>query len=321
MPTPVPQRLFSPTSVWNMALSAGAPIDPSSSPRMAALMVKINEQLAGRWGPWINTTQYSTPIYTVGPDQPRVPVKLDVSWDSALRDALAAGVPIPANAVPAAGSDQHITVYQPSSDTLWETWVTTKQADGWHARWGGVMQHVSTNPGYFTSDSWPGLQPWQGWGWGATATSLPVAAGTIRIDELRRGVIDHALAVAVPEACSTVFSWPAQRTDGYTTTPDCMPEGARLRLDPTLDLTKLNLPRITFLLAQAAQRYGLIVRDKTGGVFTFYAEDPTPTGSNPYTGPNGLFGGLDPWNFLPQFPWSRLQVLKLSPCTKAPCAP
>ena len=31
-------------------------------------------------------------------------------------------VPLPANALPAAGTDEEMTVYQPSSDTLWEMW-------------------------------------------------------------------------------------------------------------------------------------------------------------------------------------------------------
>ena len=33
-----------------------------------------------------------------------------------------------------------------------------------------------------------------------------------------------------------VFSWPAQRTDGLLDSPDAIPEGARFRLDPNLDI-------------------------------------------------------------------------------------
>lgn len=315
-------RLFAPDSVWNQALATDAPLDPSTGSRMAAFQAEIRREISTGIGPWIAETSYSTPLYTVPADQPRVSVKLDTgAWGARLQQALDQGVPIPPSATPAAGTDGHMTIYQPSTDTLWELWRAVRQSDGWHASWGGAMQQVSQSPGYYTNTSWPGLQPSQGWNWGATATSLPVIAGTIMIDELRRGEIGHALALDIPNPCAQTFSWPAQRSDGGLTTPDCMPEGARLRLDPSIDLSKLDLPPITRILAQAAQRYGMIVRDGTGRATGFYAEDPTPTGSNPYAGPDGFYGGLKPWKFLPQFPWDRLQLLKLSLCAKAPCLP
>ena len=43
-------------------------------------------------------------------------------------------------------------------------------------------------------------------------------------------------------------------------------------------------------MAVAAQRYGIVVRDGAGAV-TFYAEDPTPTGSNPFIGRTGSSAG------------------------------
>ena len=123
----------------------------------------------------------------------------------------------------------------------------------------------------------------------------------------------------IPDACVGVFSWPAQRTDGTDPTTDCLPEGAHLRLDPSLDLSSLTLPPITRMLAEAAQRYGLIVRDRTHHAVGLYAEDPTRTGTDPYSGADGLYDGLRPWNFLPQFPWDRLQLLKMRLCRHAPC--
>ena len=313
-----PLGLFSPTSVWNRPLAADASLDPSSATRMAAFFNQIKSEEAAGIGPWINTTSYSTTIYVVGPNQPRVPVILDKTASGQLASVLSSGVPIPAGAKPSAGTDAEMTIYQPSTDSLWEFWVASLQADGWHARWGGAMSHVSASPGYFSNLSWPGLASWDGWFWGASATSLPIAAGTITINDLKSGAINHALAIAVPFPCSGSFTWPAQRTDGSSTAPDCLPEGAHLRLDPTLDLSKLSLPPITRMLAVAAQRYGIIVRDKTNRETTFVAE--TPTGTNPYIGTGGLFGGLQPWQFLPPFPWSHLQLLKMNLCTARPCA-
>jgi hypothetical protein len=258
----------------------------------------------------------------VGPDQARVPVTLDGgSGGGQLATVLASGVPIPGDARPAAGSDAEMTIYQPSTDSLWEFWVAAKRLDGWHARWGGAMNNVSTSAGYFSPLSWTGLAASDGWSWGASATSLPLVAGTITIADLQRGHIDHALALSIPSPCYQSFTWPAQRTDGGSTAADCLPEGAHLRLDPGLDLDSLHLPRITRMLADAAQRYGVIVRDKTNTVTAFVAEDPTPTGSNPYLGPDGLFGGLKPWQFLPLFPWDHLGLLQMHLCTARPCGP
>jgi hypothetical protein len=64
------------------------------------------------------------------------------------------------------------------------------------------------------------------------------------------------------------------------------------------------------MMAEAAQRYGIVVRDTAGNV-TFYAQDPTPTGTNPYLGPKGYFEGTYPFKLLASFPWSHLQLLNM----------
>jgi len=315
-------RLFAPDSVWNAALSSDAPLDPSSDARVGALVDEVADEVRRGVGPWISESHYSTPLYVVRGAQRRVRVKLDAgSWADSLRGALAAGVPIPRGARPADGSDGHLTIHQPSTDTMWEFWRAVKRPDGWHASWGGVMRRVSQSPGYYTDAAALGLKPQEGWNWGSTATSLPVIGGTILSEELRRGRLDHALALSVRDACARIFTWPAQRTDGGLRGDDCLPEGAHLRLDPSLDVGALDLPPITRILAEAAQRYGIIVRDVTHTAVGFYAEDPTPTGRQPYTGTGGLYGGLEPWEFLPRFPWKHLQLLRMYLCAKAPCEP
>ncbi|MFL5885811.1 MAG: hypothetical protein ACJ77M_12140 [Thermoleophilaceae bacterium] len=318
-----PLRLFAPDSVWNAPLAPDAQLDPTSGARSAALLAEIRREIATAIGPWIDERQYSTPIYAVPLGQPRVRVKLDngASWALSLAATFAAGVPIPPGAKPAAGTDGYMAIYQPSSDTMWEFWRASLKTDGWHAAWGGAMRNVSTSPGYYSNVSWPGLGPLGGWNWGGTAASLPVFGGVVQIAELAQGHIDHALAVDVPDACGGMFSWPAQRTDGTSTDPNCLPEGAHLRLNPSLDLSKLNMPPITRMLAEAAQKYGMIVRDRTHKAFGFFAEDPTPTGADPYNGPGGFYGGLRPWNFLPKFPWAAVQLLEMTPCSAAPCLP
>ena len=315
-------RLFAANSVWNAQVPSVTPLDPSSGARVAALSDMVDATTAGGTYPSIAANTYSTPIYRVGPDAPTTSVKLDTGpWGLNLQAAFTAGVPIPANAAPAVGTDGHMTVYQPSTDTMWEFWRANKQLDGWHASWGGAMRNVSTKGGYYTAYSWPALPYSDGWNWGSTASSLPVAAGTATLAELRSGRIDHALAASIPAPCKGSFSWPAQRTDGISTDVNCMPEGAHLRLDPSIDVASLGLPRVTRILAVAAQRYGIIIRDRTATSVSLYAESPEPGQPSPYTAPGGLFEGLATWKMLRQFPWRELELLPMTTCTKAPCQP
>jgi hypothetical protein len=191
-----------------------------------------------------------------------------------------------------------LVVWQPSTNTMWELWNARRVGGAWHARWGGRMDNVSKSAGYFT------IPP----DWGTAATSLALLGGTMRLSELRAGHIDHALGISIPQARRGVVAWPAQRTDGNLSSPDAIPEGTRFRLDPRLDLSKLKLPPLTRMIAEAAQRYGLFVRDQSGAV-AFYGEQVTQPGLNPYSAADGIFGRLSPQRLTAAFPWSHLEVV------------
>ena len=333
-------RFFSPMSIWNAPLLPDAPVDPNSAAITGTLESYIETSLANQSGPWINTTSYSTPIYTVPANQPTVPVI--ISSDNKPLQAAMAAVPVPANAQPAAGTDEEMTIYQPSSDTLWEMWlmsqallpppsisatigtggslsagtydygvtaltptgetklspvhaytvpaggkvtlkwagpvgatgyriyrgadpshlqfvatvahVTTQRSDPgcvwtddgsgtpssvspptantattpgqWHASWGGRIQHVSLDPGYYRDipDGSGGYSEQAGWG--ATASSLPVVGGLITLADLAAGQINHAVSIMVPQTAKSVFTFPAQRTDGVSTAGQRDPRGS-----------------------------------------------------------------------------------------------
>ncbi len=296
--------LFATDSVWNRP-DAGS--QPLGDQRLAQeLTQQAESEIKEGIGPWIETSNDSTPIYVVGLHQRCVRVHLDVTqaYGKTLRAAFAR-VPLPADAHPAAGSDAHLTLIQPSTNSMWEFFKLRRERDEWHAGWGGAIHDVSASPGYYTSISWPGAHPY----WGATATSLPVVAGTITIGELEQGHIDHALAISIPNARRGVFAFPAQRTDGTLTASVAIPEGSIFRLDPKVNIPSLHLPRVVSIMAEAAQRYGIIVRDKTLDAIAFYAEDPTPLGTNPYV---RLFGGKTPGVLLKSFPWKYLQAVHSS---------
>ncbi|MGA8338790.1 MAG: hypothetical protein WB761_28910, partial [Solirubrobacteraceae bacterium] len=103
---------FSPTSFWNAPLAAAAPLDPNSQAYVNELLRQVQT-----YGTWMDTYQYSVPVYVVGPNQATQQVTLDVYAPDMQAEFDA--VPIPSTAGAAAGTDKHMTVWQPSTDKLW----------------------------------------------------------------------------------------------------------------------------------------------------------------------------------------------------------
>lgn len=302
--TPFP--FFSPSSFWNAPPAPNASLDPNSSKLVEALDAEVARELEAGNGPWINTVDYSVPIYTVPVDQPTVRVKLVSPFYAPALQSAWSKVPMPPGARPSGGSDRTLVVWQPSTDRLWEFWKLARGTGGWRASWGGAMHNVSSNWGAYGPAAWDGAKPT----WGASASSFSIAGGLITLKDLLRGQIDHALALAIPNTRAGVYASPARRADGTSLSPTSLPEGAHLRLDPSLDLATLDLPWITAMIAEAAQRYGIFVRDKAK-VAHFFAQDPRPTGTNPYAGESGYFEGESPAQLLSRFPWDRLQLLRM----------
>src|SRR5436853_781606 len=284
-------QFFASDSVWNRPLAPTAPLTPNSSALAGTLAWE-----AAYYGGYINTTAYSTGVYTVPADQAKVHVTLDGSNAKLAADF--DQVPLPPGARPASGTDGDLVVWQPSTQTMWEFWRLYADATGnWHARWGGRMTDVSSSPGYYPNP------------FGGTASSLPDVGGLMTLQEETDGVIDHALAFAVPDAKAGTFVFPAQRTDGTSTAANAIPEGTRFRLPASLNVDALHLPRQIAMMARAAQRYGMIVVDK-GGAVSFKAEDPylytQLNGFNPYA---YAFGGVGAFTLMKSFPWRYLQVV------------
>jgi hypothetical protein len=312
-PLQLSPMLFASTSVWNEPLSRTAALDPGSASMAGGLDTEVSREQQAGIGPWITV---GANIYVVGPNQPTVPVKL-ADTTGPVRHALQAAwmaVPIPPGAQPGSGSDAELTVWQPSTDKLWEFFEMQLLSDDWHANWGGAMDNVAQSPGYYNANSWRGASNT----WGATASSLPESAGVITMADVQRGQIDHALAVNLPSACKTIYSSPAQRTDGVATAPNCLPEGAHLRLDPNLNIPALHLPKFVQMMAEAAQTYGMIVRDQTNWSIGFWIQTPASAATtDPFytsTGqpsPTGPFQGKLPNTLMSYFPWGSLQVLQM----------
>ena len=170
-----------------------------------------------------------------------MPVHLDVTqaYGKTLSTAFER-VPLPADARPAAGSDAHLTAH-PAVDRF-DVGVL-EAAPGRRPVAARLGAERSTTSHRIRGTTPPAPGPAPSPYWGASATSLPVVAGTMTIGELESGHIDHALAIAIPNARKGVFAFPAQRTDGTLEAVEAIPEGTTFRLDPKLDVPSLHLPR------------------------------------------------------------------------------
>jgi hypothetical protein len=131
---------------------------------------------------------------------------------------------------------------------------------------------------------------------------MALLGGLITPEEVAAGEIRHALAMGVPRVAPH-FVAPATDTDGRT--PGGIPLGTHFRLDPSLDVASLGLPRTAAIIAVAAQRYGAYVRDTSGAV-PFYAQDPVTYASDPWP---ALFDRMTPSRLLARFPWRHMQVV------------
>lgn len=297
------QQVFSPKSFWYTPIPADAPVHENNEGFVSEF---LRQKKAYYGNVSINTREFASPVYIVDRKVPKVAVGFDdprqkgyVSQD--LLEQWKA-VPLPDYAEPADGTDQELTLYQPSTDTIWEFWLMRKVEGKWVAAWGGKMEKASKNIGIF-----PNRQ-------GTTATSLPFLGGQITVAEMKAHRIDHVMGIALVDLEHFgVVSWPATRSDGYNPgkAPNRIPEGLRFRLDPSVKVEELQMHPIGKAIARAAQKYGFVIWDKAGAI-TLRAENPksyTLAGKpDPYP---ELFGGTAAYAILNGFPWEKLQFLPM----------
>ena len=110
---------------------------------------------------------------------------------------------------------------------------------------------------------------------GARPSGAPLMAGLLRVDEVKAGRIDHALAFAYPLAQTGKFLPPASMAldapDKASERAIGLPMGARIQLDPEYDIDNTLLSPGAKAVAKALQEYGAILVD-TAGASVLYAE-------------------------------------------------
>ena len=259
-------RPFNDSSPWNTPIAANPSIDPNS-----ATMIADFSTVPGQTFLWINIQNYSVPLYFVdSKTTSSVTVTASLGGTGfrmgAADDSVAGGkgpAPIPAGAMPSAGSDKHLAIIDRALAIEWGFWDADNSSGSWTAGEASTMDLSGDGVRTPTNND-----PWWA-GHGPRACGFPLVAGLITADEIRAGAIEHALVLAHPHIRSRYYTPPASTAQGTTT--DAISTrgilcGGRVQLDPTLDVTTLGLTPAGVTIARALQKYGAYLGDYSGSV-------------------------------------------------------
>jgi hypothetical protein len=271
---------FSATSPWNSQISSSPALDPNS----AAIAGYLGSEMKA----YADMYEYGTPVWTATFTDPFNHASCTEPWGTCqLAQQL---IPIPTNAESSHGGDGSMVVVDSTTGTGYDFWRASRTSPtSWSASWG-------------TRFSMSG----SGTGGGATGAGVPLLAGLPRLAEMTQGRIAHALGFISNNTCASVYRYPASKTDGHSGASNCIPEGARIQLDPSINVDAL--PGITpgeKIVAHALQTYGAYCKDTGGSRLAFGFEDPLGK-TNPYP----ALGFAWDYYGMPHIPWNHLRVLQ-----------
>lgn len=273
------------------------PANPALDPQSAAMVASL-ASTAGR--AQRIAAMYDYGVVLLGPNgitaaTPRYDVRLKMypAWGN---DPFSGTIPIPTGTPIAPGSDGHMAIADSTTNKVYGLWQVTYSRGVWGASWGAEVDLYGDG-----REAPPGS---------STASGLSRYAGVIRGGEIAAGRIPHALFFSTDMAHPTKFRYPAYKTDGDNSAGVRVPipEGARVQLDPRIDVEAI--PGITvgeIIVAKALQEFGAYCGDKGGARMGFIFEFLN-TG-NP--GTTYVNAGLA-WDYfdMSHIPWSSMRVLK-----------
>lgn len=284
-PDPLLTKVFADDSPWNTPIEE----NPALEAKSTDMMDLVKEYVAkGGYSVslGLNYKSWTAPLHFV---DSTTAIKQSVYFDTistgtteAFHDSVdpdgtgeVKNVPLPLWLWPDPKGDGHMIVYDTATGTIYEfsrfRWVSGKA--------------YATRVAIFDSMS-SGVQvPFDGSRWwmkNVRGSGMPFIGGLIRYSEFLKGEIKHALAFGGPtnrlkklssntwtkELCSPI----AARTDGWEVGENTILEGARIQLNPSLDLNALGLSADAKIVAKALQKYGGFMADN-GPTFSIYFEN------------------------------------------------
>jgi len=142
-------------------------------------------------------------------------------------------------------ADRHGIVVDPTNRMLYEFYQLRKEVKGWVATCSATFDLKSNK-----------LRP-DGWT-SSDAAGLPIFPAVVRYDELKRGIVEHALRVTVRKT-QRAYVYPATHFASRLTDANLPRMGERLRLRKDFDVTGFSAEVKPILVA--LKRYGMLVAD------------------------------------------------------------
>jgi hypothetical protein len=230
--------VFPKSNVWNRRVDR-LPVAANSDAVIASIGVDKGVHADFGSGLW-EGAPIGIPFDVVSRSTPRSRVSFEYSDET---DHVR--YPIPKRVHIEGGSDHHALLLDRSACRLYELGGLQRRGGRWHA-WAGATWKLRSNR----------LRP-AGWT-SADAAGLPMLPGLARYDEVRRGVIDHALRFTVSRT-RRAYVYPARHFASSLTDPNLPPMGLRVRLKASFDLRPF--PRQARIVLVALKRYGMLVAD------------------------------------------------------------
>jgi hypothetical protein len=141
--------------------------------------------------------------------------------------------------------DRHAIVVDPVNRMLYEFYQMRRTETGWEASQASVFDLKSNRqrPAGWTS---------------ADAAGLPIFPAVVRHDELKRGLVEHAMRVTVTRT-RRAYVYPATHFASRLTDENLPRMGERLRLRQDFDLTGFSAE--VQALLKGLKKYGMFVAD------------------------------------------------------------
>ena len=141
--------------------------------------------------------------------------------------------------------DRHAMIVDPTNRMLYEFYQMRKTDKGWVAS-GAAIFDLKSNK----------LRP-DGWT-SADAAGLPIFPATVRFDEIKRGMVEHAMRFGVRKTRRAYVS-PATHYASSDTDPNLPRMGERLRLKKNFDIRGFS--REAQAVLKGLKKYGMFVAD------------------------------------------------------------
>ena len=252
-------RPFSDDSPWNTPLGDAPVFDADSAAYI--------EELAS-FGAWfINMDEWSVPVYEIDMSETPKHAVLDLYPNQIGRGfEQPRAIPIPDGATPGLPNTgtRYMAIIDRERGLEWDMKQATLREDGrWFIGFGAVTNLRGTGT----------YRPWNEQSDPNDARTVlpsgfPLLAGLIRVDEIKAGRIDHALAFSYPGVRPGYFVPPAATAGalaGDVRSDDKgLPLGTRIQLDPDWDVENSALTREGKIIARALQEYGAYLSDQAG---------------------------------------------------------